>query len=164
MSVVRTLQRIAKMDPAEGESKTAMMEGQPKTRRSRRSIALSPQTVNLLHAIRNQQVAHQLEAGPIWQNTGHVLTQLDGRPMNPIKVTQEFTAIIRKSGLPHLTLHGLRHAHATLFLVAGVSPKVVSERLGHSNIAITMDTYSHVIPGLQEDAAQLLDHLLSQEG
>jgi integrase len=84
--------------------------------------------------------------------------------MNPIKVTQEFTAIIRKAGLPHLTLHGLRHAYATLFLVAGVSPKVVSELLGHSNIAITMDIYSHVIPGLQEDAVQLLDRLLSQEG
>ncbi len=60
---------------------------------------------------------------------------------------------MKKAGLPHLTLHGLRHAHATLFLVAGLSPKVLSERLGHSNIAITVDTYSHVIPGLQEEAA-----------
>ena len=84
--------------------------------------------------------------------------------MNPLKVTQEFTAIVWKAELPHLTLHGLRHANATLLLVAGVSPKVVSERLGHSNIAITMGTYSHVIPGLQEEAAQLLDRLLSQEG
>ncbi len=84
--------------------------------------------------------------------------------MNPIQVTQEFAAMVRKAGLPHLTFHGLRRAHATLFLVGGVSPKVVSERLGHSNIAITMDTYSHVIPGLQEEAAHLLDRLLSEEG
>ena len=163
LSVVRTRQRVAKMDPAEDEPKTAMMVGAPKTRRSRRSVALSPQTVNLLHSIRGKQLAQQLKAGPVWQNTEYVLTQPDGRPMNPNQVTQEFKAIVRKAELPHLTLHGLRHANATLLLVAGVSPKVVSERLGHSNIAITMDTYSHVIPGLQEEAALLLDRLLSEE-
>jgi integrase len=83
LSVVRTLQRIA------GKG---LVEGQPKTQKSRRSIALSPQTVKLLHAIRGKQLAQQLEAGPIWQNTRYVLTQVDGRPMNPIKVTQEFPA------------------------------------------------------------------------
>ena len=163
LSVVRTRQRVAKTDPAEDEPKTAMMVGAPKTRRSRRSIALSPQTVDLLHSIRGKQLAQQLEAGPVWENTDYVLTQPDGRPMNPNQVTKEFKAIVGKAGLPHLTLHGLRHANATLLLVAGVSPKVVSERLGHSNIAITMDTYSHVIPGLQEEAALLLDRLLSEE-
>jgi integrase len=80
--------------------------------------------------------------------------------MNPIKVTQEFTAIVRKAGLPHLPLHGLRHAHATLMLTNGENPKVVSERLGHSNIAITMDIYSHVLPGLQEQAVLRLDQRL----
>ena len=75
-------------------------------------------------------------------------------------VSKDFPQVVRKAGLPHLTLHGLRHAHATLFLVAGVAPKVVSERLGHSNIGITMDTYSHVIPGMQEEAALLLDKLI----
>ena len=60
----------------------------------------------------------------------------------------------------HLTLHGLRHAHATLMLTAGVHAKVVSERLGHSSIAVTMDTYSHVLPGLQEESALLLDEIL----
>ena len=84
--------------------------------------------------------------------------------MNPIAVTQEFAVVVRKAGLPHLTLHGLRHAHATIFLVGGVSPKVVSERLGHSNIAITMDVSSHVVTGLQEEAAHLLDRLLSEDG
>jgi integrase len=151
LSVVRTLQRIA------GKG---LVEGQPKTQKSRRSIALSPETVNLLHAIRGKQLAQQLEAGPIWQNTGYVLTQVDGRPMNPIKVTQEFTTIVRKAGLPHLPLHGLRHAHATLMLTNGENPKVVSERLGHSNIAITMDIYSHVLPGLQEQAVLRLDQRL----
>jgi integrase len=82
--------------------------------------------------------------------------------MNPIKVSQEFTTIVRKAGLPHLTLHGLRHAHATLLLTAGIHPKIVSERLGHSNIAVTMDIYSHVLPGLQEQAILALDERLAQ--
>ncbi|MDA1270673.1 MAG: tyrosine-type recombinase/integrase [Chloroflexi bacterium] len=148
LSVVRTLQRI------DGKG---LVEGQPKTRKSRRSIALSPQAVEVLHAVRGQQIEYQLAAGPLWRNTGYVLTQADGSPLNPITVTQKFTAIVRESNLPHLTLHGLRHAHATLMLTAGVHPKVVSERLGHSNIAITMDTYSHVMPGLQEEAVLTLD-------
>jgi integrase len=63
-------------------------------------------------------------------------------------------------GFPHLTLHGLRHAHATLALTAGVNPKVVSERLGHSTIAVTMDTYSHVLPGMQEEAPVAVEKLL----
>jgi integrase len=151
LSVVNTLQYI------KGKG---LVEGQPKTQKSRRSIALSPQTVYLLHAIRGKQLAQHIEAGPIWQNTGYVLTQSDGRPMNPIKITQEFAAIVQKAGLPHLTLHGLRHAHATLLLSAGVHLKIVSERLGHSNIAIPADTYSHVLPGLQEQAALALDQRL----
>jgi integrase len=96
----------------------------------------------------------------MWQNSGYVLTQEDGRPMNPIKVSQEFTAIVRKAGLPHLSLHGLRHAFATHMLSLGVNPKVVSEWLGHSSIAVTMDTYSHVLPGLQEEAALMLEERL----
>ena len=140
------------------------MEGQPKTAKSRRSIALSPQTIALLHAIRGKQLAQQLEAGPLWQNTGYVLTQADGRPLNPNNVTQEFAAIVRKVGLPHLPLHGPRHAHATLMLTNGENPKIVSERLGHSNIAITMDIYSHVLPGLQEQAVLRLDQRLFGKG
>jgi integrase len=114
----------------------------------------------VLHAIRGRQIEQQLEAGPLWQSTGYVFTQADGSPVAPDMISKDFCALVRKAGLPHLTFHGLRHAHATLFLVAGVNPKVVSERLGHSNIAITMDIYSHVIPGLQEEAALLLDQRL----
>ena len=155
LGVVRTLQII---------KGRGLVEGQPKTAKSRRSIALSPQTIALLHAIRGKQLAQQLEAGPLWQNTGYVLTQADGRPMNPNNVTQEFAAIVRKVGLPHLPLHGPRHAHATLMLTNGENPKIVSERLGHSNIAITMDIYSHVLPGLQEQAVLRLDQRLFGKG
>jgi integrase len=78
-------------------------------------------------------------------------------PIEPNLVTRAFTKLIRKAGLPHLTVHGLRHAHATLLLESGINPKVVSERLGHASIATTMDIYSHVLPGLQESAALALD-------
>ena len=150
--VVKTLQIIV------GKG---LQEGQPKTARSRRSIALSPAAVDLLNSIRGRQVEQRLGVGDAWQNTGYVFTQADGRPLYPDEVTREFTGIVRQASLPHLTLHGLRHAHATLLLVAGIHPKVVSERLGHSNIAVSMDTYSHVLPGLQA-AALALDKRLAR--
>lgn len=151
LSVVRTLQRITGY---------GLVEGQPKTQKSRRSIALSPEAIDILHAIRNQQMAQQLEAGPVWQSTGYVFTQIDGSPLAPDMISKDFCAFVRKAGLPHLTFHGLRHAHATLLLTDGVHLKIVSERLGHSNIAITADTYSHVLPGLQEQAVLGLDQRL----
>ena len=153
LSVVRTLQRI----PGHG-----LVEGQPKTARSRRSIELAPETIVLLHGIRGRQIEQSLEAGELWQHLGFVFTQLDGTPIDPESVSRDFCAIVRRSGLPHLTLHGLRHGHATLALTAGMNPKVVSERLGHSTIAMTMDTYSHVLPGLQAEAALAVEQLLAQ--
>ena len=141
---------------------TGLVEGHPKTDSSRHSIALSKDAVELLRQIRKQQIEMRPAAGPVWQDEGFAFTRPDGRPIDPDAPTHDFTAIVRSANLPHLTLQGLRHAHATLMLTAGIHPKVVSERLGHSNIAITMDIYSHVLPGLQEAAAQALDELLAQ--
>ena len=129
-----------------------------------RSIALGKQAVRLLRSVSSKQVEQRLAIGPVWQDTGHVFTRLDGRPVIPDQVSKDFTRLIRGSDLPDMTLHGLRHAHATLLLSAGVHPKIVSERLGHSNIAITMDIYSHVLPGLQEAAAEALDIQLATGG
>ena len=84
--------------------------------------------------------------------------------MDPNLVTRTFSKVVRKAGLPHIRLHDLRHTHATLMLKAGVHPKIVSERLGHAGIGITLDTYSHVLPGLQEAAAERFDRLLEEEG
>ena len=97
-----------------------------------------------------------------WQNTGYVFTQADGTPIDPESITRDFRGIVDRSGLPYLTLHGLRHAHATLALTAGVNLKIVSERLGHSTVAVTVDTYSHVLPGMQEEAAQAVEDLLAE--
>ena len=155
LSVVNTLQRI----PGHG-----LVDGQPKTAKSRRSIALAPDAIGLLHTIRGQQIEQEWELGGLWQHTGYVFTQLDGSPVVPDQVTQDFARVVQREGLPHLTLHGLRHAHATLALTAGINPKVVSERLGHSTIAVTMDVYSHVLPGLQEEAALAVEQLLHRPG
>ena len=73
---------------------------------------------------------------------------MDGRPLDPDVVTKAFHRTVEKAGLKDIRLHDLRHTHATLMLKAGAHPKVVSERLGHANIGITLDTYSHVLPGL----------------
>jgi len=85
------------------------------------------------------------------------------RALDPGTVEHIFARTLREAGLPRIRFHDLRHTHATLLLVAGVNPKVVSERLGHSSVAFTLDTYSHVVPGLQENAAQRFDQLILLE-
>ena len=152
LAVVATLQHI---------TGRGLVEGKPKTAKSRRSIAFTVTVVDLLRTVRSKQIERRLAAGPAWQEGGHVFSQADGSPVDPDAVTKDFSHLVRRAGLPRLTLHGLRHAHATLLLAAGAHPKVVSERLGHSNIAVTMDTYSHVLPGIQEAAAASLDEYLA---
>jgi integrase len=82
-----------------------------------------------------------------------VFTHADGAPLHPDSITKTFRRRVAAADLPWIKLHGLRHTHATLMLEAGVNVKVVQERLGHSSIAITGDVYSHVTPGMQEEAA-----------
>jgi len=153
LSVTRTLQRI---------SGRGLVEGQPKTPRSRRNIDLAPGALALLDDVRAAQVGNRLEYGDFWQDTGHVFTHLNGSPIDPDYISKRFAKLVRASGLPHLTFHGLRHAHATLAFVAGVSPKTISERLGHASIAITMDIYAHVLPGMGADAALAVERLLAR--
>jgi integrase len=133
---------------------------EPKTERGRRSVALDPQTVGVLRAHRKRQVAEQLALGPAYQDRGLVFCREDGTPIHPDRASKLFAQHVKAAGLPRIRLHDLRHTHATLALVAGVHPKVVSERLGHSSIAITLDTYSPAIPALQEDAAATVAALL----
>lgn len=85
---------------------------------------------------------------------------MHGTPISPNELTGAFAAVIRDSDLPHIRFHDLRHSHATQLLRQGIHPKVVSERLGHSNIAITLDVYSHVLPDMQDEAARRIDTAL----
>ena len=132
-----------------------------KTAKSRRQIDITHEIVDLLREIRGSQLVSQVRLGPAWHNTGFVFTKPDGRCLGPEDVTRAFRAIVRSMGLSGVRLHDLRHTHASLMLSANVHPKVVSERLGHASVTITMDIYSHVLPGIQRDAAAKFSRLLS---
>ncbi|MBB2964470.1 tyrosine-type recombinase/integrase [Methylobacterium sp. R2-1] len=91
----------------------------------------------------------------------HVFAQADGQPVPPNSLTHEFVWILAQAEtLPRIRVHDLRHSHATQMLANGIHPKIAQERLGHSSIAITPDLYSHVLPGMQEDAAAKVDAAL----
>ena len=129
------------------------------TKWSRNISAITDEVAEVLRQIRGFQLVQQLDAGPAWQKTEFVFTKPDGRPLDPHKVTHKFSVIARKN-FEGIRLHDLRHTHASLMLQAGVHPKIVSERLGHASVAITLDTYSHVLPGLQENTAKQFSELL----
>lgn len=131
--------------------------GPTKSAKSRRRIALDVETVAALGAHRKSQAAERLRCGAAWQQGQDlVFRNTDGTPTHPDRFTYWFKRRVSELDLPAIGPHGLRHTWATLALQAGVHPKVVSSRLGHSTIAITLDTYSHVTPGLDEDAASLV--------
>ena len=133
---------------------------EPKSSHSRRRIALSPSLVLLLGQYKIERQAQAILLGKPLGDSGLVFCHPDGKPLDPGVVSHTFARVLRKSGLPHIRFHDLRHTHATLLLKAGIHSKIVSERLGHANIGITLDTYSHVLPGLQERAAQCFDEVL----
>lgn len=134
---------------------------QPKTRLSKRSVALSPATVTLLRRHRREQLEARLRAGSAYQDRDLVFASAVGTPLEPGTILRTWARVVAAAGVGHVRWHDLRHAHATLMLAAGVHPKIVSERLGHASVNITLDTYSHVVPGLQEAAAAQLDALLA---
>lgn len=133
----------------------------PKTARGRRTIMLDAGTVAVLRKRKAEQAQERLLLGAGWPDHDLVFTHADGRPLHPERLTRTFTAMPKGFGLPAIRLHGLRHTWATLALEAGIHPKVVSERLGHSSISITLDTYSHVAPAMQTDAAERVAALIS---
>jgi integrase len=134
---------------------------QPKTSRSCRAVALSPDTVQRVRQHRHRQLEERLLVGPAYQDHGLVFATPLGTPIDPSNLRRAWARIVKAAGLDHLRFHDLRHAHATLMLQQGTHPKVVSERLGHSGIGITLDIYSHVLPGIQAQAAAQLDGLVN---
>jgi len=125
----------------------------PKTERSRRNIALDPATLGAVRAHRARQAKEKLALGPAYEDQDLVFAREDGRPMHPERLSKLFTGSVRDAKLPRIRFHDLKHTHATLALQAGVHPKIVSERLGHGDVGITLNTYSHAIPALEEEAA-----------
>jgi integrase len=126
---------------------------EPKTERSRRSLARDPVTLEVLRAHRARQAEEKIALGPDYEDHDLVFAREDGQPMHPERLSKLFGASVKAAGLPPIRLHDLRHTHATLALQAGVHPKIVSERLGHGDVGVTLNVYSHAILALEEDAA-----------
>jgi len=133
---------------------------EPKTAKGRRVIALDPGTVEVLKAQAARQLEEQDDWDEGWVETGLVFTAENGAALDPESISRYWRQAVKKSLLPSIRLHDLRHTHATLALQAGIHPKVVSDRLGHATISITLDTYSHAIPAMQEEAAALIAGLV----
>ena len=134
--------------------------GTPKTAKGRRSVSLDRVTVAALREHRKTQNAERLLIGSGWRDNDLVFCKVDGTPLHPERFSREFTRRVTRLGLPMIRLHDLRHGWATMALAAGVHPKVVQERLGHSSISITLDTYSHVSPALHGEAAETVAALV----
>jgi integrase len=135
-------------------------ESEPKTRMGKRSLALDPATLAALQEHQAHQEQERAEVGAAWTDSGLVFTRPDGAPLHPDLITDWFRRLARAAGLPPIRLHDVRHSYATAALAAGVPAKVVSERLGHATVAITLDVYSHVIPGMDAQAANAVASLI----
>jgi integrase len=151
-SVTRTLHQLHNRE---------IVIGQPKTAKGRRLISLSPSTVAVLREHQAEQTKQRQALGlPPLQDDDLVFSHPDGQPLLPDSVTQAWRRIARQAGLDGIRLHDARHTHASFMLKAGTHPKIVQERLGHASIQVTLDTYSHVAPGLQQAAADRFDEIV----
>ncbi len=142
-------------------AKGGWMLAEPKTSRSRRSVTLPSSTSEALGAHRVNQARERLQRGMGYQDDGLVFCTAQGTPLDLPGVTRRhFHPILKAAGLERIRVYDLRHTCATLLLAAGEHPKIVSERLGHASVTLTLDTYSHVLPDMQESAAKKLEGLL----
>ena len=132
---------------------------QPKSEKSRRTIALPPSATAILKEYRNHVALSLALKGKTLEDNDLIFMRDNGKPIRPNTVTYAWKGMVKRSGLKPIRLHDCRHSHASLMLAKGIHPKIVQERLGHSTIAMTLDTYSHVVPGLQEAAAKKFDSL-----
>ena len=130
---------------------------QPKSAKSRRTIALSPSAILTLQENKGKQEATWAKLGVPLKDDNLVFSTLEGKPLRPNTVSRAWTMLAARAGVKVIRLHDARHTHASLMLKQGVHPKIVQEQLGHASIQITLDTYSYVAPGLQEAAAKRFD-------
>jgi len=141
-----------------------VQESDAKTKRSERVIDLDPRTVKVLREHGARQLAEREAVDAGYRDHNLVFAKPDGTFIHPDIFSQSFQRHVSSAGVPRIRLHDLRHTHATLLLQAGVSPKIVSERLGHATVAFTMQVYAHVIPGMQADAAAAFSDLVFDDG
>jgi integrase len=133
---------------------------EPKTGHSRRRVAMTPKLALFLreHRAKRESIYWQLGKPLILDDL--VFSSVEGNPLDPSLLSHEFARLAKQAGLENVQFHDLRHTFASLMFLRGAKPKVISEALGHSSVAFTMDVYSHIIEGMQEDAMALLDEVL----
>ncbi len=137
---------------------------EPKTAKSRRSIHLTALAIDALKRHRLNQHELRLKVGPAWTSQDWVFCNHVGTPLHPTTMLRySFYPLLVKAEVPKIRFHDLRHSAASLLLSMGVHPKIVQELLGHSQISMTLDTYSHVLPSLQAEAVQRLNTLLTTQ-
>jgi integrase len=152
LHVQRQIQRV----PGNG---LALLE--PKNAAGRRVVILGQTMMTVLDEHFKKQDYMRSFAGERWQEHGMIFTSQTGTCLDHRNVYREFKEILRKAGLSDIRFHDLRHTAATLMLQEGIHPKIVQERLGHAQIYMTMDTYSHVLPAMQDEAAKKMDELIA---
>jgi integrase len=152
LQIQRQLQRL---------KNEGMTFSEPKSAAGKRSIMLSSTTVEKLRDHLDHQQQERQIAGPNWQENDLIFPSIIGTPLDHRNLFRDFKELLNNTGLPNIRFHDLRHTAATLMLLQGIHPKVVQERLGHSDISLTLNTYSHVLPSMQEEAAEKMDELLN---
>jgi integrase len=133
---------------------------EPKTSHSRRRVAMTPKLALFLREYRTVRESIYWQLGKVLALDSLVFGTPDGKPLDPSMLSHEFAKSAKMAGLEGVRFHDLRHTFASLMLLRGAKPKVISEALGHSSVAFTMDVYSHIIDGMQADAMALLDKVL----
>lgn len=150
LKVERTLQRI------DGK----LTEKIPKTIKSKRIITLLPSTIEFLENMKSKDNNNSKIINLKYSKNSYVLSWEDGRPMDPHYLSQKFPKLLEENKIPKVRFHDLRHTHATLLLKLGTNPKVISERLGHSTVSFTLDTYSHVNIDMQKEEVSKANNFL----
>ena len=151
ITIRTTLQRI------EGEYRFL----EPKSARSRRTLVLPEIAIDALKMHKGQQLASKLKAGERWHESDLVFTTRYGTPINRHNLTRDYKALLKRAGLPELRFHDLRHTAASLFCAQNVQPRDLMEILGHSQISLTMNTYTHVMYPAMQEAASRMDSILT---
>jgi integrase len=143
------------------EKKNGLVFSEPKSEKSRRVVMLGVTAIKKLRAHADRQYLQKMAAGVRWVENDLIFPNTIGKPMEHRRLLEEFKKLLVKAGLPIIRFHDLRQTAATLMLLAGVHPKIVQETLGHSDINLTLNTYSHALPTLQREAAAKMDELMT---
>lgn len=133
----------------------------PKTTNSIREVVIPASLISLLKELQYEQKKMKIRMGNVFHSHNLVISTIDGKPVHPRNFARSFEGLIKKAGINRISLHGLRHTNATILMKQGVNPKIVSERLGHANVGITLDIYSHTDLEMQHETVAKLENVLA---